>query len=125
MAGPIETPRAARQSILEAAVQVETVGVEGAPEALRNAAAALEFHLDTLAMQLRRRALEPRLLHMGRKLESRLREALVGAWTAEREPPAGTLGPEGLARVASLMRKAASTEMDLVFEQLRDVEALD
>jgi hypothetical protein len=127
MANLPQPARPVRDSVLAAAANVASAvaGTEAALQAVREATLALEFHLDTLAKELSRGTIEPRLLGMARQVESRLRDALLDAWAVQRDMEASVIGRARLRDLARAIRRAGDGEIDLVFEGLRDTAALD
>jgi hypothetical protein len=89
--------------------------------AVREVTLAIEYHLDTLARELAGRKIEPRLLGRAQRIESQLRDLLAEAWDAERALKAGRTPEPDTRSLADSIRASADEELDLVFEQLRDV----
>lgn len=99
--------------------------LERAAQVTRDAAASIEYHLDTLARDLGERGLDSRLRWRTATLESALREALLDAWGAETDMRAGAMPLHRLQRLSRTLRRVAEDEIDLVFEDLRDVVGMD
>lgn len=118
--------RPIRDSVLNAAERLSAAQPNPGAHlpAVREATLALENHLDTLAKELQGE-IEPRLLHRAHELETRLREALVLAWAIEKDLQAGPVDQARIGKLSESLRHAASQELDLVAEQLRDAAALD
>ena len=113
-----------RESVLAAANGIAEAAPEMALAATRDATAALEFHLDTLAKELRD-DIEPRLLERARAVEAKLRAVLVDCWALERDLRDGPVTYLRQREVADKVRDAGDEEIDLVFEELREAGALD
>lgn len=101
------------------------INPERATHAVRDAAVSIEYHLDTLARELHLNRIEPRLLEHGRAIEASLREALLDAWRAEADMREGVLPLHRLARLSRALRRITEDEIDLVFEELRDIAGMD
>lgn len=95
--------------------------------AVRDASLALEYHLDTLARELsnRDRGIEPAFRSRAETVEARLRDLLSACWDHQRLPASQAVDPKRLSALAHDMRKVASEEVDLVFDQLIGPPALD
>jgi hypothetical protein len=119
--------RPIQSSLLAAArdLQASAHDYGQAAAAARQAATAVEFHLDTLVQELARSAVEPRLRGRAEAVESRLRTSLAGIWASERELRSGELHPARLEASGETLRDIAEDEIDLVFEGLRETPSLD
>lgn len=118
-----DSKRPVRDSILAVAAQLEAAaGMTSAVGALRDGAAAIEHHLDTLAKETGSGAshLSPRILPVAREIQERLRALLVRCWEAERASRDSS-GGEDLRLIASDLRGVASDDMAMVFDSLSDV----
>lgn len=117
-----DSRRPVRESILAVAAQLEAAaGMSGAVGALRDGAAAIEHHLDTLAKETGsgESRLKPRVLPVARDIQERLRTLLVRCWEAERATREGTEA-EDLRVLAQDLRAVASDDMAMVFDSLTD-----
>jgi hypothetical protein len=115
--------RRVSESLLKAAADLDAASDErdAAHRALTSGAQALEYHLDTLSAQLRtgEDAIEPRLRPAANRLEGELQRLLADCWAAERRLAGGeTPSALALGALAASIRKAASEELDMVFEAL-------
>ncbi len=117
--------RPVRDSLLAAARQLrEASTVADAAEAAREAALAIEFHLDSLTRALASRSIEPRLRGRAERVVAELEDALGRLWGAERELREN--GESGrLGELAALLQRIAESEIDLVLEEFRSLGALD
>lgn len=98
-------------------------GSDQVAAAARDAAVAIEYHLDTLARELATRdAVDPGLRSRAEDVETRLRALLSACWEYQRLAPTD---PDRIADFVRDMRSVASQEVDLVFAQLNGPSALD
>ena len=117
--------RRVSESLLEAALRLDSAGVshDELHLALAETAVAIEYHLDTLSAQLRigaEHAIEPRLRPAAARLEGELHGLLTRSWTADAGLAGGEPPPAlGIAALAADIRRAASDELDMVFESFR------
>ena len=118
--------RPIRDSLNRAASDLAAAADGAAPAlpALRDAALALENHLDTFAKELPTVS-DSGVLARARRLEAAIRAALAETWAIERDARSGPVEPGRLAALAHRLLRAASDEFALVAEQLRDDGALD
>jgi hypothetical protein len=98
---------------------------ERAVRCVRDAAASIEFHLDTLARDMARGQIEARLLPRAAAVEKNLRQAVIDTWRIDADLRTGVLPLHVIGRLSRQLRHAAEDEIDVVFEQLRDVAAED
>ena len=120
--------RPVSQSLFGAANAVEAASDHDAvADAVREASVAVEYHLDTLARELssRTRGIDPGFRFRAEAVERQLREALAACWAHQRLSPAEAVDRAGLTSLAREIRKVASEETDLVFDQLNAPPALD
>lgn len=101
------------------------ITLDRATHAVRDATLSIEFHLDTLTRELGPARMEPRLVGHARAIEAALREALLDAWRAEADMREGVLPLHRLERLSRKLRHITEDEVDLVFEELREVTAAD
>ena len=115
-----------RDSVLAAAAAISGAlpRREAAVEAVRDATRAIEFHLDRLAQANARGEIQPALQARTLGVESQLREVLINCWEAERDLRAGA-DASHLQALANTIRTVGDRELDLVFEELRELGALD
>lgn len=121
------TARPVRDSLFAAARELGEAAAGRRPphEAVRSAALAIEFHLDTLARGLARGDIEPRLRSRAEAIEAALGLALERIWKADADLRAGAVEPARLAELAVTVRELGDTEIDLVLEEFRSQGALD
>ena len=123
---PAEQPAAepVRASLLMAAKHLEAAAGgdrEGRLKALRDAAVAIEGHLDLLASESRpggAQVLQPRVLSGALTVQDRLRQLQVSAWGAERTVAAGQEPAPTLAEIATGMRKAAADVLTMLHDSM-------
>lgn len=121
------TARPVRDSLLAAARELgDAAAGRGNPhDAVRGAALAVEFHLDTLARGLARGQIEPRLRSRAEAIERQLQRALEAIWAVDASLRAGPVESARLAELATTVRELGETEIDLVLEEFRSFGALD
>jgi hypothetical protein len=127
MTSPAISPR---ESLLAAANELDGAGrASGAVQAaaLRDTAAAIEHHLDTLSKELNHGAgrMPARLRPMGREIEAQLRTLLVRCWEAERARRDRHEDIAPLHDLARDLRATASEDLHMVFESFRDTGIAD
>jgi hypothetical protein len=98
---------------------------ERAVRCVRDAAASIEFHLDMLHRDIRRGQVEARLLQRANGIEEALRQAVIDAWRIDADLRTGVLPLHAIGRLSRQLRHTAEDEIDVVFEQLRDLAAED
>jgi hypothetical protein len=89
--------------------------------ALRDAAIAIEHHLDLFAAESRpggSQTLKARVLPQAGPLQGRLREVLVSAWEAEKSITADGANGQAVSAVAGSVRKAADDALRLLHESV-------
>ncbi len=121
------TARPVRESLLAAArgLADAAAGRKPAHEAVRDAALAIEFHLDTLARGLARGQIEPRLRSRAEAIETELQRALEKLWSVDAALRQGPVESARLAELATTVRALGETEIDLVLEEFRSLGSLD
>ena len=94
---------------------------------LRRCALGLEFRLDTLAQELGRPGgIDPRLVHVARAIEERMRDLLLRCWSLSRRfAEQSEVGEWELRTFAHDLERAARDEIDLFFEELRATGGAD
>lgn len=121
------TARPVRDSLFAAARELADAasGRSDPHEAVRGAALAVEFHLDTLARGLARGQIEPRLRSRAETIERQLQRALEAIWKVDASLRTAPVEPARLAELATTVRELGETEIDLVLEEFRSFGALD
>ncbi|MDW8046085.1 MAG: hypothetical protein RMK15_02245 [Chloroflexota bacterium] len=121
------TARPVRESLLAAARDLAdaAAGRHPAHDAVRGAALAIEFHLDTLARGLARGQIEARLRSRAEAIQADLNRALEKLWAVEAALRQGGVESARLAELATTVRALGETEIDLVLEEFRSLGALD
>lgn len=127
MTSTVPALRPVQASLLRAAAFLDAAAdqPEQRPEALRQASLAIEHHLDTIARELSRRSIEPRLQGRAAEIEQRLKGTLAQVWHVEAALTSGAAHTAAFQELAKTVAEIADDEIDLVFEQLRDVGAMD
>jgi len=119
-----------RQSLLVAAdalARATGQDTRATASALRDVIAAVEHHLDTLAIESRGDdgRLPERLRPMAAAIEERLRGILVSLWEVEAALRDGEDASARLPPLAAALRETADDDLEMVFDSLRDTGALD
>jgi hypothetical protein len=117
------------ESLLAAAQQLRAAEDAAASySALRDAARAIEFHLDTLSSQLRPggAGLEPRLRPAALRIQSMLQAVLTACWAVERSVVVdGTPQGHDVDALVADLKEAGSDELDLVFDSLNTMSSME
>jgi hypothetical protein len=119
------------QSLLHAADALASASSRSTTDvhsALHQCAAAIEFDLDTLSVELRRpgETVTPRVRPGVERVEVVLQSLMQRCWDAERQIMAGTAADAlPLAKLAKDLRDAASSEFDLLYDALNSPGVAD